>query len=98
MTQTKHERFRELMRREGIGLARPEAIPRRDGPREGEASYPQGSIWINQMLDADNTAYNILLAMRVGGRLSIAATAQVLQTIVDRHEALRTSFKSVAGK
>ena len=98
MTQTKHERFRELMRREGIGLARPEAIPRRDGPREGEASYPQGSIWINQMLDPDNTAYNILLAMRVGGRLSIAATAQVLQTIVDRHEALRTSFKSVAGK
>lgn len=98
MAQTKHDRFRDLMERAGIPLPRPHRIPRRAGPRECEASYAQRRIWIDQMLDSANTAYNILLAMRVEGPLPHAATAQALQTIVDRHEALRTCFRTVGGK
>jgi amino acid adenylation domain-containing protein len=95
---TKHESFDELLRREGIALPVLEGIPRCPGPREGEASFAQKRIWINQKLDPRSTVYNVMLTARIEGTLAHAAVEQALETIVERHEALRTCFTTVNGR
>jgi amino acid adenylation domain-containing protein len=94
----KDEKFQELLQREGIALATPQAIPRKSGRREGEASFAQQRMWISQRIAPESRVYNILLALSIDGNLSYPAVTQILETIVSRHEALRTSFKVVDGR
>ncbi|HSR69852.1 MAG TPA: amino acid adenylation domain-containing protein [Acidobacteriota bacterium] len=98
MKPTKEELFRQELERQGLVLARTDRIEKRPGPREGEASFAQRRLWLNQMLDQESTVYNVLLALKIEGRLAFPAAAQALQVIVDRHEALRTCFRVVEGK
>lgn len=97
MALTKEERFRARLAREGLAVAASHTIPRLAGPREGEASFAQRRIWVNQMLDRQSTVYNILLALSLDGRLNVEALTQAVRAVVDRHEALRTSFTIVKG-
>lgn len=95
---TKEELFLETLRRERIAPLHVPRIPRRPGPREGEASFAQKRIWIQQMLDPESTSYNILMALRIDGALSVPAAQQALQAVVDRHESLRTGFRPSHGQ
>jgi amino acid adenylation domain-containing protein len=92
------ENFKCLLAQEGIVLAGVNEIPRLPGPRIAEASYSQQRIWMNQMIAPESTVYNTLIAMQVDGCLNYQAMAQALETIVDRHESLRTCFKAIEGK
>ena len=87
-----------MLEREGLAVKQEHRIAKRPGSRQGEASFAQRRIWVKQMLDRESTAYNILLALKIDGRLSYAGASQSLQVIVDRHEALRTCFKIVQGR
>ena len=55
-------------------------------------SYAQQRLWFIHQLDPNSPAYNIPLAVRLSGRLDLAALHATLTEIVRRHEALRTTF------
>ncbi|HEX8129403.1 MAG TPA: amino acid adenylation domain-containing protein, partial [Pyrinomonadaceae bacterium] len=58
-------------------------------------SYAQQRLWFIQQLDPQSAAYNIPAAVRMHGRLDIAALEQALSEIVRRHEILHTTFAFV---
>lgn len=71
-------------------------------PRAGDAqvrpSLAQKRLWLLHQLDAESTAYNLVAAVRLLGDLDRSALERAVTEIVRRHDALRTSFPSVAGE
>jgi amino acid adenylation domain-containing protein len=60
-------------------------------------SFAQERLWFLDQLEPGNASYNIAGAVRLSGRLSVAALATALAAIVERHDALRATFRSGAG-
>lgn len=61
------------------------------------ASFAQQRLWIVDQLARHSGAYNMPFAYRLRGPLSVAALRAALQALVDRHEALRTTFVAEGG-
>jgi len=58
-----------------------------------QLSYAQERLWfLKQFEEEGNTAYHIPALLNVEGRVDTAVLAHVFETIVQRHEALRTNF------
>ncbi|HVR11538.1 MAG TPA: amino acid adenylation domain-containing protein, partial [Thermoanaerobaculia bacterium] len=55
-------------------------------------SYGQRALWFLQRLLPQSSAYNLAIAGRIRGALDAGALRQAFQTLVDRHEILRTTF------
>ncbi|HVR99979.1 MAG TPA: amino acid adenylation domain-containing protein, partial [Thermoanaerobaculia bacterium] len=87
----------EQARRSGRLLTAPEIIP---VPRNGSLrlSFAQQRLWFLDRLEPESPAYNIPVALRVEGALSVPALESVLSEVVLRHEALRTSFGEIEGE
>jgi amino acid adenylation domain-containing protein len=82
-----------LMEASGIGhLAANVEKPSADTVVESPASYGQAALWYLHQLDPNQSAYNIFAACRVRGPLNIDRLERSLQTLVERHAALRTTF------
>ena len=62
------------------------------------ASFAQQRLWFLEQLEPGNAAYNLASAFRIRGILDIDALARALQTIVQRHDSLRTTFTAVDGQ
>jgi len=61
------------------------------------ASFAQQRLWFLDRVDPGTAVYNIPQAFRLEGPLRIELIARALQEIVQRHEALRTTFGSTDG-
>jgi acyl carrier protein len=90
---------------ERVDTARREAKGLDDAPlvavqRDGEAalSFAQERLWVFEQLEPDTGAYNIPRVLRLDGPLDAIALEKSVNTIVERHEVLRTSFHDVNGK
>src|SRR5579871_527749 len=69
---------------------RPERLP---------LSYAQQRLWfIDQLEGGKSSEYNMPLALRLRGDLDLAALRQTLNTILNRHESLRTRFTEIEGQ
>ncbi|HEU5229032.1 MAG TPA: condensation domain-containing protein, partial [Ktedonobacteraceae bacterium] len=60
-------------------------------------SFAQQRLWLLDQLEPGNTSYNISPAFYFRGQLHIAAFIRTFQAVVQRHEALRTTFAVVQG-
>jgi hypothetical protein len=60
-------------------------------------SFAQQRLWFLDQLGA-GAAYNVPWALRLDGRLEVAALRASLDEIVRRHEALRTTFPAIGGE
>ena len=60
-------------------------------------SFAQERLWFLNQLEPDSTSYNMTLAVRLIGDLSLTALSQSLDSIVLRHEAFRTVFVNQNG-
>ncbi len=60
-------------------------------------SFPQTRLWFLNQLEGDSATYNISIALQLQGRLDTDALRQAIETIVDRHEILRTNFSDNNG-
>jgi amino acid adenylation domain-containing protein len=69
-------------------------------PRDGELplSFAQERLWFLDQLEPGGSAYNIHAALHLTGRPDIPALAAALGEIIRRHEVLRTTFRSDAGR
>ncbi|HEY9860764.1 MAG TPA: amino acid adenylation domain-containing protein, partial [Candidatus Obscuribacterales bacterium] len=61
-------------------------------------SFSQQRLRFLDQLDPGNPAYNIALVVQLQGGLDIAALTQSLNTVVQRHESLRTTFPMQQGQ
>ncbi|MDB9510445.1 amino acid adenylation domain-containing protein [Kamptonema animale CS-326] len=68
--------------------------------REGELplSFAQQRLWFLDQLQPGNPAYNIPAAVRLKGILNLEVLERSFQEIINRHEALRTTFNTVEGR
>ena len=60
-------------------------------------SFAQQRLWFLDQLVPNNPFYNITAALRIHGPLNENALQHALNRVVQRHEALRTSFASLNG-
>ncbi|WP_164021363.1 non-ribosomal peptide synthetase [Pyxidicoccus trucidator] len=86
-----------LAERLGQGAARTSRVPplapvSRQQPLP--LSFAQQRLWFFDQLQPGNTSYNLPFAVRLEGQLDAAALGRALQALVQRHEVLRTSFRS----
>ena len=61
-------------------------------------SYAQRRLWFIDRLEGGSTEYNVEGALRLRGELDCDALERAIQTIVERHESLRTHFVEVDGE
>ncbi len=66
-----------------------------DTPFLTPLTAPQHEIWVHtQFGEGASLAYNEMLALHMRGALDVGALRRAVQRLVDRHEALRTTFSS----
>ncbi|HEY6186814.1 MAG TPA: amino acid adenylation domain-containing protein, partial [Pyrinomonadaceae bacterium] len=61
-------------------------------------SFSQQRLWFLDQLEPGGWMYNIPAAVRLTGRLDVAALEQTFREISRRHEALRTNFSMTDGQ
>ena len=61
-------------------------------------SHAQRRLWFLDRLEPGNPVYNIPVAVRLRGALDRGALESALQAIIDRHDALRTTFAVENGE
>src|SRR5215468_443390 len=86
----------QLMRTR-TGLARA-AVPRREKFSPCPLSFGQQRLWFLNQLAPHSPFYNFARALGLSGMLNAEALQQALDTIVSRHEVLRTTFNTVDGQ
>lgn len=88
--------LRRLQQQRDESQGRP---PVRPANRDGRLplSYEQERLWFLHQLMPNDAAYTIASAFRLTGTLTIDGIVEALNRIVERHEALRTTFYNVDG-
>ncbi|MEU4105553.1 amino acid adenylation domain-containing protein [Streptomyces tanashiensis] len=77
---------------------RPRPVPRTDRPRHIPLSYAQRRLWFIDTLEGPSASYNIPLVLRPAEPLDAGALAEALTDLSDRHEVLRTRYRTVDGE
>lgn len=72
-------------------------IPRRETDGDIPLSLAQERLWFLSRMEPENPYYNLPVALRLDGKLNIAALELSINEIVRRHEALRTTFEEKDG-
>ena len=98
LSADRRELLDRMLKKQGIHLERADAIPRRTTTGPCELSFAQQRLWFVHQLRPDSPAYNVPDAYRLEGALDVPALQRSLNEIVRRHEVLRTTFPTVAGR
>jgi len=61
-------------------------------------SYNQQGIWFLYQLAPENAVYNVNFAAHISSEVNVPALRRALQSLLDRHPSLRTTFPAHAGK
>ncbi|HJX28512.1 MAG TPA: amino acid adenylation domain-containing protein, partial [Thermoanaerobaculia bacterium] len=86
----------EALRGEGLSVAPPlRRAPR--GDRQ-PLSFAQEGLWFIWHLDPESAVYNVPLAWHMRGPLDATALEVALETVVARHEVLRTLLVQIEGQ
>ena len=98
LSPAKREFLRRLLeqKREKGAATRAPIERRADGP--ALLSFPQQRMWFLHHWEPDSGFYNVSGAIRLRGSLRLDVLRRALDTIVLRHEALRTTFEMVEGQ
>lgn len=90
----KKKRLRGAMQGGPLGLS---SIPRASRVKDPPLSFAQQRMWVLHQFEPGSAAYSDHVAVRLKGRLDIAALEESLTEVVCRHETLRTTFPVVDG-
>ncbi|RKH50279.1 non-ribosomal peptide synthetase [Corallococcus llansteffanensis] len=90
------ERLEALGQRERGPQPPPIVAVSHEGPLP--LSFAQQRLWFLARLDPEGSAYNVPFFLRLEGPLDVAALEGALDALVQRHEALRTTFSEEHGQ
>ena len=78
----------------------PKATAITPAPRDGEIplSFAQYRLWFLDQLEPGGSVYNVAQALRIEGRFDLRAMTACFREVIERHESLRTTFVSTAGR
>ncbi|NNB93250.1 AMP-binding protein, partial [Corallococcus exiguus] len=62
------------------------------------ASSGQERMWLQERLSPGNAALHMAVTVRISGQLDPVALSRAFQAVVDRHDALRTTFPEHEGR
>src|SRR5690606_1553826 len=71
----------------------PDGLAPRPAGAPAEVSHAQRRLWFMDQLRPHDPVYNVPIATRIRGPLDVPALHEALQTVVDRHEVLRTVYR-----
>ncbi|GHO97478.1 non-ribosomal peptide synthetase [Reticulibacter mediterranei] len=75
------------------------ALPlQRYGAIEAPLSFAQERFWFLEQLSSEKAVHSIPVAIKMQGKLQVAALQQSLNEIIRRHETLRSVFRMVEGQ
>jgi len=74
------------------------ALVKQQRPERLPLSYAQQRLWFLDRLGGGSREYNVPGALRLHGALDQRALEKAINTIVERHEILRTHFEEVDGE
>jgi amino acid adenylation domain-containing protein len=80
------------------GGQRTTKLERGHRPDQLPLSYAQQRLWFIDQLESGSPEYNMPEALRLRGNLDVEALRRAINTIVERHESLRTHFEERAGE
>src|SRR5438270_7920054 len=86
-----------LMRKNRRQLGQNMTIPRHPNRESAPLSYNQQGLWVLNQLMPGTSLYHTPMAVRLRGNLDVAAFKIALNAVINRHEALRTTFTVVDG-
>ena len=98
LNNVKDELLSLLLKEKGIQVSADKKITRRSDTGPAVLSFAQQRLWFLDQLGGTSTEYNMPQALRLRGELDRAALVRTIQTIVARHESLRTHFAVVDGE
>ncbi|MES2732835.1 MAG: amino acid adenylation domain-containing protein [Bacteroidota bacterium] len=75
-----------------------ESIPTVEEQAYYELSHAQRRLWILNQFEESKSAYNIPGAYHFEGEVNLSALEAAFQTLIERHESLRTTFVMVEGE
>ncbi len=73
------------------------SVALRDPASPAPLSFGQQRLWFLDQLDPGNSFYNVSAAVRLEGPLEAGVLHRSLNLVVERHQALRTTFPSDSG-
>ncbi|HEY9873911.1 MAG TPA: amino acid adenylation domain-containing protein, partial [Candidatus Obscuribacterales bacterium] len=86
-----------LLQEKGVNSPSTQRIPRRQDNNSIPLSFAQQRLWFLEQFDPGASGYNLPGAVRLQGKLNVAVLEESFNAIVQRHEALRTTFTAVEG-
>ncbi|NBF11443.1 amino acid adenylation domain-containing protein [Pseudomonas sp. Fl4BN1] len=84
------QQFYQRLQARGMSFAQLPIAPTRQDAPSLPLSYAQERQWFLWQLDPDSAAYHVPAALRLSGRLDKGALQRSFDTLVARHESLRT--------
>ncbi|TDC71919.1 amino acid adenylation domain-containing protein [Actinomadura sp. GC306] len=73
------------------------ALEPRERPASVPPSYAQQRLWFLNRFEGPSATYNMPTALRIRGRLDVAALRAAIGDVVERHETLRTVLPDSGG-
>ena len=99
LCSNKKELFQLLLEERARRLQRIPRI-RRDTANDvwvAPVSYAQERLWTVDKIEGGSAGYQVPIAVRLDGQLDVVALRKALDTLISRHEILRTVFREVDG-
>lgn len=73
-------------------------IPKRESNGPAPLSFAQQRLWFLDRFKPNSALYNLPATYRVSGPVDVPALTRGLNTILERHDSLRTTFPAVDGE
>ena len=89
---------RELVRKLGLASERTPTIARSNDSSHAPLSFAQTRLWFHEQLHPGSALYNTPVVMELEGELDAAALGRAFDTVIERHEVLRTVFRVIDGE
>ncbi|HGO1816517.1 TPA: amino acid adenylation domain-containing protein [Staphylococcus aureus] len=92
--------IRELasMFEETIGMDVINHIPKVNSKKYYLTSSPQKRLYVLNEIDPNQLSYNMAGILEINGEVDVNRVERAFKKIIDRHESLRTYFKSIEGE